>query len=256
MGSSFCRGEGGALYQGIPLPEIFLTSYDVNFTQSVLDHIISLICSFGEQGHMFYTNFFSSLSTAPPPNTHKPERHLEWCLGSLPLASGWVIIHNQKHMRVSCKAVSFLFSHPHIPTIQSHIFCWKLKATDINYGLQLLGLMYQILYFICHRILRPAFLPFFRKLTFSFPLVELYMKKANLLGQWQFTWMFRHMVHKLLHSVLNRFLLMGSILSAIYATGGVMKMLMWLPVNILRPQAPNSRMSVLQLFLQQEEEIK
>lgn len=64
------------------------------------------------------------------------------------------------------------------------------------------------------------------------------------------------MVHKLFHSVLNQSLLTGSILSPTYATGEVMKMLMWLPVNILRPQVPNSRMSVLQLFLQQEEEIK
>lgn len=135
---------------------------------------------------MFYTNFFSFLSTAPHPNTHKLGRCLEWCLGGLPLALGWVIIHDWKHMKVPCKAVGFILSHPHIPTIHSHIFCWKLKATDINYGLQLLGLMHQILYFIyCHRLLRPAFIPFFRKLTFSFPLVELYMQKANLLGQWQ-----------------------------------------------------------------------
>lgn len=69
-------------------------------------------------------------------------------------------------------------------------------------------------------------------------------------------WMLRHLAHKLLHSVLNQFLLMGSILSAMQATGEVMKMVMWLPVNILRPRAPRSRMSVLQLFLQQEEEIK
>lgn len=64
------------------------------------------------------------------------------------------------------------------------------------------------------------------------------------------------MVHKLFHSVLNQSLPTGSILSPTYATGEVMKMLMWLPVNILRPQVLNSRMSVLQLFLQQEEEIK
>lgn len=61
---------------------------------------------------------------------------------------------------------------------------------------------------------------------------------------------------QLLHSVLNQFFLTGSILSAFYATGEVMKMFMQLPVNIPRPQAPNSRMSVLQLFLQQEGEIK
>lgn len=64
------------------------------------------------------------------------------------------------------------------------------------------------------------------------------------------------MVHKLLHSVLNQFLLMGSVLSAIYATGEVMKMLIVASVNIPRPKALNSRMSVLQLFLQQEEGIK
>lgn len=37
----------------------------------------------------------------------------------------------------------------------------------------------------CHRLLRLAFIPFYRKLLFLFPLVELYTKEANLLGQWQ-----------------------------------------------------------------------
>ena len=93
----------------------------------------------------------------PHPDKKKKKnsvRYLKWCLSNILLALGWVIMHDGKHMKLSYKVISSLLSHPHTPPIHSHAFCSKLKATDINYVIQLLGLNHQILFFpiSCYRL--------------------------------------------------------------------------------------------------------